>query len=51
MYRDWDFNESIGERNVRQTDESYGFIYLFFDAKQLNSVIKQLGKKNGQLLN
>ena len=35
-----DFNKSIGEHIARETDKSYGSIYLIFDAKQLNRVIK-----------
>ena len=28
MYRDWNFNESIGERTVRQTDQQKLQLYL-----------------------
>ena len=41
MYQDRDFNESIGERTVRQTDRQKLWLYLaLVDAKQLNRVIK-----------
>ena len=30
MYQDWDFNESIGERTVRQTDRQTGQQKLWF---------------------
>ena len=35
MYWDRDLNKSIVEHTARQTDKSYGSMYLLFDAKQL----------------
>ena len=40
MYWDLDFNKSIGEHTIRQTEKSYSSMKLLFDAKQPNRVIK-----------
>ena len=52
MYQDQDFNESIGERTVRQTDQQKLCLYLAaFQCQTTKQSYKIIGKKNGQFLN
>ena len=52
MYRHRDFNESIGERTVKQTDRQKLWLYLAaFRCQTTKQSYKIIGMKNEQLLN